>query len=151
MLFRGAYDERARDCVLLSQTGTILRRAAVASDTCKKDVKARRMLKMGAVLCKDHGSHVGALLSESLRLRLNAKSPVSLGDLRRFEVDMDGDVLPFWSDLASLKDADLPANRALSMEEFFETEAFDCSPVCPDCLRHWLRENNIDPKDVGLE
>ncbi len=106
---------------------------------------------MGAVLCMDHGSHVGALLSENLRRRLNAMSPISPSELRRFEVDMDGDVLVFWSDLASLMDAGLPSNRALSMEEFFQTEAFDCSPVCPDCLRRWLRDNNVDPKDVGLE
>jgi hypothetical protein len=107
---------------------------------------------MGAVQCKKHGSHIGALLSENLRLRLLAKSPIAPGDLRRFEVDMgDSEVQPFWSDLASLKDAGLPANRPLSMEEFFEIGAFDCSPVCPDCLRRWLRENNINPMDVGLE
>jgi hypothetical protein len=106
---------------------------------------------MGAVACPKHGTRVGILVSRSLADLCLAGGAVSPKSIRQFEVDMDGtETWSFWSDVASLEDAGLPTNRKLTMEEFFETDSFKCFPICPDCARQWLREYNIEPKDIGL-
>jgi hypothetical protein len=102
---------------------------------------------MGMVRCEEHGLRAGALFSARMHWRLNTNGPVVPGEIQLFEAEG----LQFWSDIASLKDAGLPTDWSPSIEEFLETESFKVFPACRDCARHWLRENSIDPKDVGLE
>jgi hypothetical protein len=106
---------------------------------------------MGRVACPEHGVKIGVLVSSSLADRCLSGEAVLPMSIKKFEVVMnDQDTLAFWSDCLAVAKAGLPTNRKLTMEEFLAADRLECFPVCPDCARHWLRENNIDPKDIGL-
>ncbi len=106
---------------------------------------------MGMVQCEEHGLLGAMLFSDSLHKRQITEGLILPGDIRRFQANVGiAKLISFWSDTKSLADAGLPLDRPLTIEEFFETEGFKCFPVCPRCVRHWLRQNNIDPQDIGL-